>query len=323
VPTQFGERRFPSRAELDALAPDHPVYIQYLREGALVNGAALAALGITPRTADPPGGKFERNPQNGELTGWLRGAPAWRHAYAKIPKPTLDAVRASLQNCFRELSRLGITSVGDVQTSGVSFAHRRVLADMARSGDLPLRMNFYLEAENSADEIGRLKRLAEEIKSLYQSDSFKFAGFAVSAVDDNGDGTGISAGAKDHLRGLAQFFAEAGYNFHARAGSDNRARELLDIFEQVRATTPFARHRILFTELDDITPETADRIKKIGGGLAVQDRMALTGERSVELWGLEKARSAPPLRTLIQSSMPLGAGTGAFQSANYSPMLSL
>ncbi|HSQ12098.1 MAG TPA: amidohydrolase family protein, partial [Candidatus Deferrimicrobium sp.] len=69
VPTQFAERRFPTRDELDTLAPNHPVYIQYLRQGALLNSAALAALGITSKTVDPAGGKFERNPNTGVLTG--------------------------------------------------------------------------------------------------------------------------------------------------------------------------------------------------------------------------------------------------------------
>jgi predicted amidohydrolase YtcJ len=55
----------------------------------------------------------------------------------------------------------------------------------------------------------------------------------------------------------------------------------------------------------------------------VQDRMALTGERAVALWGLDRARNTPPLRTMIDSGVAMGAGTGAFRSANYSPMLSL
>src|SRR5438093_10038499 len=68
VPTQFAERRFPTRAEIDTIAPNHPVYIQYLRQGALLNSAGLAAAGITQGVPDPPGGKFERNPNTGEFT---------------------------------------------------------------------------------------------------------------------------------------------------------------------------------------------------------------------------------------------------------------
>jgi predicted amidohydrolase YtcJ len=109
VPTQFAERRFPTRDELDTLAPNHPVYIQYLRQGALLNSAALAALGITSKTGDPAGGKFERNPNTGVLTGWLQGVAAWEFAYNKIPQISLAEARQSLRNCFRELNRLGIT----------------------------------------------------------------------------------------------------------------------------------------------------------------------------------------------------------------------
>lgn len=322
VPTQFGERRFPTRADLDALAPGHPVYVQYLRQGALLNSVALTVLGISPRTPDPAGGKFERNPQNGELTGWLQGAPAWRLAYEKIPGPALDAVRRGLLSCFRELNRLGITSISDVQTSAVSFAHRRVLAEMARSGELPLRMNFYIAAEESSD-IESLKGLVDEVKTLHQTDHFKFAGFAANMIDGSGGASETTAQARDRFRKVAQFFNESGYNFQLRGASDSAVRELLGVLEQIHSTTPFARHRIVFSDLDDAAPETIERIKGLGAMIAVQDRMALTGERNVELWGLEKARNTPPLRAMIQAGIPLSAGTGAFQSANYSPMLAL
>jgi predicted amidohydrolase YtcJ len=100
APTQFAERRFPSRAELDQVAPDHPVYVQYLREGALLNSAALRAAGVQPGTADPPGGKFERNPTTGELTGWDKGMPAWKYVYDQIPRLSLDQMRQELKKLF-------------------------------------------------------------------------------------------------------------------------------------------------------------------------------------------------------------------------------
>src|SRR5262249_19156392 len=131
------------------------------------------------------------------------------------------------------------------------------------------------------------------------------------------------AEAKEKLRKLLQFFAEAGYNFQLHATQDNTARQLLAVVEEVNRETPFARQRITFAHLEDATPETIARIKKLGAGVAVQDRMVLTGERNVELWEQSKARNASPLRTLIDSGVPVGAGTDAFRSANYSPMLCL
>lgn len=327
VPTQFAERRFPSRAELDALAPNHPVYIQYLRRGALLNRAALAAVGITGRTPDPSGGKFERNPNTGELTGWLQGGPAWEYAYQKIPRPSLDQMRQSLRDLFHELNRLGVTSIGDMQTDGVTFAHRRVLADMARSGELSLRVDFYV----AGDELEQLSTSAEALKRLPQNDLFRFSGFAGPLYRGAGDddllsdakGAAIDAASREKFRSAARYFAQGGYNFHLPTTQDSTARQWLDILEQIHRTTPFARQRISFAGLEDATPETIARIKKLGGAVTVVDRMALTGELYGELRGLEKARSAPPLRSMIDSGIPLSAGSDAFQSANYSPMLGL
>jgi predicted amidohydrolase YtcJ len=320
VPTQFAERRFPTRAELDALAPNHPVYIQYLREGALLNGAALAAVGISASTADPAGGRFERDPKTGDPTGWLQGAAAWRYAYDKIPRPTLETAWQSLNACFRELNRLGITSISDLQTGGVNFAHRRVLAEMRRSGELSVRMNFYV----AADELGadQLKQTLDEIKGIQQNDFFRFGGFFEGAAGEALDHAPTER-AKEKFRHKAKFFAEGGYSFHLHAATDSSARQLLDLLEEVHSTAPFNRHRIVFAGPDDATPNTIERIKTLGAGIAVRDRMALTGERNVERWGLEKARNAPPLRTMIQSDLPMGGATGAFQSSSYSPMLAL
>ena len=331
APVQFPEKRLPTRAELDAVAPKHPVYVQYLRQAAVLNSAGLVAAGIDGKAAGPQGGKFERDPSSGELTGVLQGVPAWKAAYAKIPRPTLEEVRQSLDNCFRELNRLGLTSVADIQTSGVTFAHRRLLADMASRGELSIRLDYYVAPNEPGDELEQLRLAAEQVNQLPSNDLFRFAGFAETLIRGTGDGDVLSnpngitieAEAKEKLRKLLQFFAEAGYNFHLHTTQDNTARQVLTVIEEVNREIPFARQRITFAHLEDATPETIARIKKLGGGVVVQDRMVLTGERNVELWEQSQERNAPPLRTLIDSGVPLGAGTDAFRSANYSPMLCL
>jgi predicted amidohydrolase YtcJ len=331
APTQFPEKRLPTRAELDAVAPKHPVYIQYLRQAAVLNSAGLAAVGIDRKAADPEGGRFERDPSSGEPTGVLQGVPAWEFAYAKIPHPTLDQIRQGLRNYFRELNRLGLTSVGDLQTGGVTFAHRRLLADMASRGELSVRLDYFIAPNDPGDELEQLQLSAEEIRQLPADDMFRFAGFAETLIRGTGDGDVLSnpkgitveTEAKEKFRKLLRFLAGAGYNFHLHTTQDNTARQLLTIIEEVNRETPFSRQRITFAHLEDATPETIARIKKLGGGVSVQDRLVLTGDYYMELWGQAKARNAPPLRTLIDSGVPLGAGTDALRSSNYSPMLSL
>ena len=331
MPTQFVERRLPSRAELDAVAPKNPVYIQILDQAALLNSAALNAVGITRESRDPAGGHFERYAETDEPTGFAVGAGAWRYVYNKIPPPTLDQARQSLHNCFRELNRLGITSVGDIQSDGVNFAHRRLLNDLARRGELTLRINFYISPNEIEDELEQFSRAVEEVKQLNQSDLFRFAGFGevLARGTDDGEvasqlkGITISAAAKDRFRRAVEFAAKGGHHFHLHATRDNTARQLLDVIEAVNRQTPLTRSRIGFAHLEDATPETIERIKKLGGGIAVQSRLLLTGEMLLELWGEEKGRNAPPLRAMLEAGVPLGAGTDAFRSGNYSPMLAL
>src|SRR5262249_60207966 len=115
------------------------------------NSAHPAGEGKSPQPPTPAGGEFERDPATGELTGVLQGISAWEHAYSKIPQPTLDKVRESLRKCFRELNRLGVTAVADLQTSGVTFGHRRLLADMARGNALTVRLSYYIAPSGPGD----------------------------------------------------------------------------------------------------------------------------------------------------------------------------
>lgn len=323
VPTQFAERRFPTRAELDAIAPNHPIYVQYLRLGALLNTAALAAAGITAKTSAPPGGKIERNPATGELTGWLQGTPAWRPVYDKIPRLTLDQMRQSLRRCFRELNRLGITSINDLQTGGVNFAHRRLLADMARAGELSLRVNFYVAPNEADDEVEQFKRAVEQLKGLYQNDHFRFAGFTASYRFGEPGRAELDSAARQRLHRIADFVAEGGYPLHLQATEDEAARQWLEVLERADAVKPLQRRRIAFAGLEDATPETIRRLNRLGGGAVVQSRTALTGERRVELWGLAKVRDVPPLRTMLESGINLAAASDGYRDGNYSPMLTL
>jgi predicted amidohydrolase YtcJ len=202
---------------------------------------------------------------------------------------------------------------------------------MANRGELSLRLDYYVSPNDPGDELEQLRLAAEEVKQLPANDMFRFAGFAETLIRGTGDGDvlsnpkGFTVGmeAKEKFRKLLRHFAEAGYNFHLHTTQDNTARQLLTIIEEVNRETPFARQRIAFAHLEDATPETIARIKKLGGGVSVQDRMVLTGERNIELWGPSKTGGAPPLKTLIDSGVPLGAGTDAFPSGNHSPMLCL
>ena len=109
---QFAERRMPTLDEINAVAPDTPVFVLHLYDRALVNGAALRALGYTKDTPDPPGGEIQRD-KAGNPTGLLIARPNAMILYASLakgPKLGFDDQVNSTRHFMRELNRLGITS---------------------------------------------------------------------------------------------------------------------------------------------------------------------------------------------------------------------
>src|SRR5881296_323077 len=112
---QFAERRMPTLDEINAVAPDTPVFILHLYDRAWLNAAALRAVGYTKDTPDPPSGEIQRD-KAGNPTGALVARPnAWilYATLAKGPKLSFDDQLNSTQRFMRELNRLGVTSVID------------------------------------------------------------------------------------------------------------------------------------------------------------------------------------------------------------------
>jgi heme-degrading monooxygenase HmoA len=109
---QFAERRLPTLDEINAAAPDTPVFVLHLYDRAFLNGAALRAVGSTKDAPNPPGGEIQRN-RTGNPTGLLIARPNASILYATLAKgPKLSRADQlnSTRQCMRELNRFGITS---------------------------------------------------------------------------------------------------------------------------------------------------------------------------------------------------------------------
>ena len=112
---QFAERRMPTLDELNQAAPDTPVFVLHLYDRALLNRAALRAVGYTKDTPNPPAGEIVRD-ASGNPSGILIARPNAMILYstlAKGPKLPAEYQANSSRHFMRELNRLGITSVID------------------------------------------------------------------------------------------------------------------------------------------------------------------------------------------------------------------
>src|SRR5262249_3390310 len=98
--------------------------------------------------------------------------------------------------------------------------------------------------------------------------------------------------------------------------------KVLDVFEQVFKAENF-KGRWIIDHAEGISDRNIERIKRLGGGVAVQNRMAFAGEYYIDRYGKVSAAHAPPLRRLLDSGIPMGAGTDLTRVSSYNPWLSL
>ena len=112
---QFAERRVPTLEEINEAAPDTPVFVLHHYDRAMLNAAALRAVGYTKDTPDSAGGEIQRDRQRSS-DRHAHSASECRNLYSTLAKGPVLAPEdqlTSTRHYMRELNRLGVTSVID------------------------------------------------------------------------------------------------------------------------------------------------------------------------------------------------------------------
>src|SRR5712675_1083399 len=153
---QFAEKRLPTLQEINALAPDTPVFLLHLYDRALLNRAAVQAVGYTKDTPDFPGGEIVRGP-SGEPTGLLIARPNAVILYATLAKgPTLppDYQKNSTLHFMREVNRLGVTGVIDAGGGFQNYPEDyRIIEELRREGQLTVRIAYNVMPQKPKEEL--------------------------------------------------------------------------------------------------------------------------------------------------------------------------
>lgn len=136
-PTRLKEARFPTKAELDAVAPKHPV-LYHAGPAGVANSKALEISGVTKDTKDPPAGQVVKDEKAGEPTGMLRNAYGVLKGVPGGGEGTAAEQRAALLKLFGLYNRHGITSIADRNAGRGSLDTYLALR---KSGELTLRIN--------------------------------------------------------------------------------------------------------------------------------------------------------------------------------------
>ncbi len=330
---QFAERRMPTLEEINQVAPETPVFVLHLYDRALVNGAALRAMGYTRETPEPPAGEIQRD-KAGNPTGLLIAKPNAMVLYASLakgPKLAHDDQVNSTRLFMRELNRLGLTSVIDAGGGFQNYPEDyQVIEDLASKGQLTLRIAYNLFTQHPKGELADFSKWLKMTSPGKGDDFYRVNGAGEMLVYSAADfedmlqpRPDLPPTLEDELRQVVRLLVENRWPFRLHATYNESITRFLDVFEAVNRDVPFAGLRWFFDHAETITPRNLERVKALGGGIAIQDRMAFQGEYFIDRYGKSAAEHTPPLRQMLDMGIPVGAGTDATRVASYNPWVSL
>jgi len=303
TPVQFAERRMPTRQELSAAVPDHPVYIQvgYSTRG-VVNDAgrgALQAAGI------PTSDAGDVKPDGDGLTFVLRSTNEER-------------MKRRFPDYMNYAVSLGLTTVVDHACCDWLGAHltaadrpNMAIADYFwRAGQWPLRLRFQYDHRDTRDQ-SSIRSAAARIANATQGlgdDMYKAVRFGEQV---------IAGGATDQeVEDVYQRIADAGWALSQHTIREAEIERYLKIMERVAAKTPVSSLRWTLEHVFEITPQQIERLKKIGVGVRVQDHDYIRNQYSA--W-----KAGPPYRTLLDSGIRMGAGSDSAVVGALNPWLGI
>ncbi|MGW3735452.1 amidohydrolase [Streptomyces sp. NPDC005148] len=331
---QFAERRMPTVAELNAAAPDTPVFVLHLYQSALMNRAAVRAAGFTRDTPDPRGGQIVRG-RDGAPNGVLLAAPGALILYSTLAKaPALDEAdkRTSTRHFLRELNRFGLTSAVDAAGGFQNFPDNyATVVDLARSGELSLRIAYHLFPQTAGQELADLKRWTEMVKPGDGDEWLRLNGAGENLTWAAADFENFSEPRPELAEGYEAEFEKAvrlllenGWGFRLHATYDETIRRDLAVFEKLAAEGLFpGSNRWLFDHAETVSAASLDRIAALGGALSVQNRMSFQGTAFRDRYGAEVAAHAPPVRAMLDRGLAVAAGTDATRVSSYNPWVAL
>jgi hypothetical protein len=340
---QFAERRLPTLKELNAAAPDTPVFVLHLYQSALLNRAALNAVGFTRESPNPPGGEIVRD-HAGEPTGLLLAAPGAAILYSTLAKgPVLDPGQQanSTRHFLRELNRFGITSAIDAAGGFQSFPDNYgVIMGLAEREELTVRIAYHLFPQTGGQELEDLRRWVTTVTPGDGDAWLRLNGAGENLTWSAADFENfaeprpqLAANAAKDVETAARLLIENGWGFRLHSTYDETIRQDLDVFERIAAdlggglggglSSDGLGVPWLFDHAETVTPHSLERIRALGGNIAVQDRMMFQAKPFIARYGRRAARYAPPVRRMLATGITVGAGTDATRVSSYNPWLSL
>lgn len=329
---QFEEKRMPTLAEINAAVPDKPVFILYLYGLGFLNKKGVETLGYNKDTKYKDG-VIELDAK-GEPTGLLVAKPNAMVLYSTLGKTNklgrADQVNSSI-HFYNELNRLGVTSAIDAGGGGQAYPDDYgVSIELARQGKVTVRTSYFLFAQKPGTELADFQRWMSQTKPnkndhMLYANGFSAEGAGENLVSSAGDFENFLEPRPDlpehmesELEPVISLLVKNRWPFRLHATYAESIERDLAVIERVNQKTPLNGLRWIVDHAETITDDQLKRIKKLGGGVAVQNRMFFQGESYWERYGAQK-RQMPPIRKMLELGVPVGLGTDGTRVSSYAP----
>jgi predicted amidohydrolase YtcJ len=310
----LGDDRWPTRADLDRLVPDHPVALSsHDHHSYWVNSKALALAGITRETPDPADGVIQRD-VDGEPTGILLEG-AMRALRGAIPEPTPERVQEALVAGMREANRLGLVGVQSMEDPRAFSALQQVRAKEGMT--LRLLESIPSDEIDHAIALGIRTGYGDEWLRLGQQKIFadgtvgSRTALMLEPYEGEPDNRGIAVRSREYIRDHVRRAAAAGIASTCHCIGDAANRMLLDIFAEAKrdGLGVGLRHRIEHSQL--LTHEDIWRFAELGVIPSMQPIHCTSDMFGIDRWWGDRGRYAYVFETLRRSGAILAFGSDA------------
>jgi predicted amidohydrolase YtcJ len=351
--TRLREQRYPTRAELDGVAPKHPVLFA-TGPDAMLNSLGLKANHIDRDFKVPPGGPglVEKDPTTGEPTGLVRTFARFVKAPATGKQPTAEEQQRCLAELFGDYNSVGITTVCERDAYPDQVPVYKALRDSGRAS-MRVALSCHVDSEGDLAAIqASIRRVAAD--PLFQKKDSRLRIIGIKTYLDGGMLTGsaymrepwgVSAMygitdpnyrgllfiPRDRLREMVRATAQEGLQFTAHSVGDGAVQALLDAYEEVGRDLPLRRTRPCIEHSNFMSREAVEQAARLGVMLGIQPAWLYLDTRTlVKQFGYDRLRYFQPLRSIIAAGGVAGGGSdhmqkiGSTRSNNpYNPFLGM
>lgn len=346
---QFDEKRLPTLEEINEATGNTPTFVLHLYGHAYLNKAGLNALNITGETPPTVGALIEKDIQ-GNPTGLLVAEPNAFLLYAtlaKLPELSEEEKTNSTKLYMNELNRFGITSVMDAGGGFQNFPDDYGITNkLCATNELSIRMPYYLFAQKGGKELEDYSNWIRTVEigvgcndeSHSNSNKNQFGKKLEYYVQGGGENVVASAAdfenfdkprpelnpkMEEQLKSVLSLLVKNRWPFRIHGTYNESITRFLNVIEEINKETPLDDLTWYFDHAETVSDENLVRIKKLGGGIAIQHRMAYQGESFIKRYGKKAAENTPPIKKMLNMGLTVGMGSDGTRVSSYNPWIGL